>query len=123
VNQNNQKARIATANSIWSNNMLIATLTIIPGFGWGFILYSMWQTGLIVASYDTSYYVLCSPIAWIELSAYAFAILSSIELVQIYRGKSKRNFFQTLIISLVIISTTLFLSATFEIYLINGGWA
>ena len=122
MNHNNQAAKVATANGIFSNNMLIATLAIIPGIGWGFILFSMWETGLIVASYSQPFYVLLSPVAWIELSVYAFAIISSVELVQIYRHKSKRNFFQTMLVSLAMISIILFLSATFEIHLINGGW-
>jgi hypothetical protein len=88
MQQNNVQSQAATASSIFNNNMVVAALTLVPYLGWGYIIYVLWNTGTVVASYGHPWYwVLGNVFAWVELAVYSYMILKSIKLVQLFRQR------------------------------------
>jgi hypothetical protein len=86
--QNNNQSRLATASSIFNNNLMIAGISLIPYFGWGYIIFVLWNTGTVIASYGQPWYwILNNMFAWIELAVYSYMILRSIKLVQLFKQR------------------------------------
>lgn len=88
---NNAKSQIATPISIFNNNLIVAGITLIPGAGWIWLGYVMWNTGTVVASYGYPWYWIFTSVAgvfaFVELAVYAYVILRSIKLVQLFRQR------------------------------------
>lgn len=92
IQENNDRIVKTTPLTIFTNNFLVTTVTLIPYFGWGYILFVMWNTGLVVASYNNALLlVLINPFAWIELSVNAVAILLSYKLLRLALNKAQPN--------------------------------
>jgi hypothetical protein len=89
--QNNNQSRLATASSIFNNNLMVAGISLVPYFGWGYIIFVLWNTGTVIASYGQPWYwVLNNMFAWIELAVYSYMILKSIKLVQLFRQRKTK---------------------------------
>ena len=130
--QNNVAAAKSTTQSIFNNNLMIATLTLIPGFGWGWIIMVMWNTGRVLASYNQLSYWLLLPFVWIELSVYSYALLKSIKVVHLFKQRKTKfrdlngvfverktngvytEIVKTLAYTFIAITVTLLLSAILE---------
>jgi hypothetical protein len=124
VQSNNLKTQTSTVFSIFSNNFMVAAVTLIPGVGWGYILMVMWNTGVVVASYNQpAYWVLNNPFAWIELSVYSFAVLWSIKLFYMVKDRKRPQYGQRLfayaVLGLMVVGVVLFLSAVLEFSIIH----
>jgi hypothetical protein len=93
MTNNNNQARQATVTSIFHNNLLIAVVTLIPVAGWGYCIAVMWQTGVVVASYNYPFYWIAgNPFAWIELSVFAYVILQSYKLLHLVPQRKANDF-------------------------------
>lgn len=120
MEHNDQVAKSATVYSIFANNIVITLGTLIPVFGWGYILYIMWNTGTVIASYSQPFYwVLNNPFAWIELSVCSYAILQSIKLLKFTRQRNWNKLVRTICVSTGIIATAVLASAAIEILVIS----
>lgn len=86
--ENNANSGQATATSIFNNNLLVAGVTLIPYVGWGYIIFILWNTGNVIASYSQPWYwILDNIFAWIELGVYSFMVLKSVKLVQLFKQR------------------------------------
>ena len=89
--QNNVRSQQATASSIFNNNILVAGITLVPYVGWGYIIFVLWNTGTVIASYGQPWYwILNNMFAWIELAIYGYMILRSIKIVHLFRQRKTK---------------------------------
>lgn len=123
VQSNNARAGSATIFNIFIQNYAIALVTFIPVIGWGFIGAVMWNTGLVIASYNQPFWQLTSIFAWIELSIYSFVIVQSLWLVQIWLKRKTTNMLtpiiKTILITASVVAIVLVLSAILEFVVIR----
>jgi hypothetical protein len=88
VAANNAQSQSATATSIFNNNLFIAGVSLIPYVGWGYIIFALWNTGTVIASYNQPWnWALNNLFAWIELGVYSYMILKSIKLWQLFKQR------------------------------------
>jgi len=118
---------------IFKNNVQIALLEFIPGFGPGFGAYSCYDTGLVLAALaqanqsstgltglELFLALLLTPIYWIEFTCYSVAVEESIALIVSIRRKDFRTTeWKWLVGSIFFVVATLFVSARLEVQLIN----
>jgi hypothetical protein len=118
---------------IFKNNVQIALLEFVPGFGPGFSVYSSYDTGLVLAALAQSNQsssgitglelflaLLLTPIYWIEFTCYSVAVEESISLIISFRNKDfRKNEWKWLVGSILFVVATLFVSARLEVQLIN----
>jgi uncharacterized membrane protein SpoIIM required for sporulation len=118
---------------IFKNNVQIALLEFVPGFGPGFSVYSSYDTGLVLAALAQSNQsssgitglelflaLLLTPIYWIEFTCYSVAVEESISLIISFRNKDfRKNEWKWLLGSILFVVATLFVSARLEVQLIN----
>lgn len=125
VERNDAVSLVATPTTIFNNNLLIAGISLVPVFGWGFIVFVMWNTGLTLASYGQPFFwVLFNPFAWVELSVYSYAVLKSVKLIHLLRQRKcndfKVSFVKTVAYSFIFMCLILLGSALVEYWLIQG---
>ncbi|MDA4131027.1 MAG: stage II sporulation protein M [Thaumarchaeota archaeon] len=117
---------------IFVNNVQIALLEFIPGFGPGFSAYSSYSTGLVlsavaqtnssigVTGLELYFGLLLTPIYWLEFACYSLAVEESIAVVVSFRTRDFRTReWKWLLGSLLFVVATLFVSARLEVGLIN----
>jgi hypothetical protein len=121
-----------TTIGIFENNVKIALLEFVPGFGPAFGVYASYSTGLAISALAQSspksgisgielfLILLLTPIYWLEFTCYSMAVEESIALI----ASVKNNIFRLsewkwLIGSVVFVIATLFVSAQLEVQLIN----
>jgi hypothetical protein len=126
MNQNNVQSQHATATSIFNNNLLVAGITFIPIVGWGYLIFAMWNTGVVIASYGQPWYwIFNNPFAWVELAIYSYVVLQSWKLLGVLKqhkirdwfhpgGYYKLTFVKTIAYTFITITLTLLLSAILE---------
>lgn len=91
VAANDAQSRGATATNIFNNNIFIAGVSLIPYVGWGYIIFALWNTGTVIASYNQPWnWVLNNLFAWIELGVYSFMIMKSFKLLQLFRQRKTK---------------------------------
>ena len=119
---------------IFKNNVQIALLEFVPGFGPGFSVYSSYDTGLVLAALAQSNQsssgitglelflaLLLTPIFWIEFTCYSVAVEESISLILSFINKKdfRTTEWKWLLGSILFVVVTLFVSARLEVQLIN----
>lgn len=122
-----------TVLGIFQNNVQIALLEFVPGFGPAFGAYSSYDTGLALAALAQSnpttglsgpelfFILLLTPIYWIEFTCYSVAVEESISLIVSFRNRDFRTVeWKWLVVSVVFVVATLFVSAKLEVDLINS---
>ena len=76
--QNDVQAQKSTAASIFNNNLLVAGISLIPFVGWGYLIYVLYNTGVVIASYGHPWWwIFNNTFAWIELGVYSYMVLQS----------------------------------------------
>jgi hypothetical protein len=121
-----------TVVGIYQNNVQIALLEFVPGFGPAFGAYSSYDTGLAIAALAQStpgaglsgpelfFILLLTPIYWIEFSCYTLAVEESISIIVSFGNHDFRTTeWKWLVVSVIFVVTTLFVSAGLEVDLIN----
>lgn len=121
-----------TVLGIYQNNVQICLLEFIPGFGTAFGAYASYDTGLAIAALAQStpnsglsgpelfFILLLTPIFWIEFTCYSLAVEESISIMISFRNHDFRKVeWRWLVASVVFVVATLFVSAAFEVDLIN----
>ena len=117
--QNTVQSQNATASSIFNNNMLVAGLTLIPFVGWGYLIAVLWNTGVVVASYQHPWWwILNNTFAWIELAVYSYVLLQSWKLYRLIPqwrcNDFKVTFTKTVAYTMIVATIVLLLSALLE---------
>jgi hypothetical protein len=139
MENNNAKSQVATPSSIFNNNLVVAGITMIPGAGWIWLGYVMWNTGVVVASYGQPWWwSLINIFVYVELAVYAYVIMRSIKLVQLF--KQRKTVFvdldgktitrkttgvypeivKTIAVTFIVCIVVLLISALVEFFLIRG---
>jgi hypothetical protein len=117
---------------------MVAGATLIPYVGWGYLIFVLWNTGTVVASYGQPWYSIFGNVfAWIELAVYSYMILKSIKIVQLFKQRKtcfidldgkcvvrKTNgvwyqIFQTSMYALIVSCLVLMTSAVIEYFIIS----
>jgi uncharacterized membrane protein len=117
---------------IFENNVLIALAEFVPGFGPVLGIYTSYSTGLVTAAEaqanpssgvtgpEALLITMLTPIFWLEFFCYSLAVEESISLIVSFKRK---DFFSSewkwLAGSVLMVVTTLFVSAKLETDLIN----
>ena len=122
-----------TVLGIFENNVQIALLEFIPGFGPAMGVYSSYDTGLAIAALaQTSatagvsgplllLILLFTPIFWIEFTCYSLAVEESIAIIVSFRNHDFRSVeWKWLVVSVIFVIATLFVSARLEVNLISS---
>ena len=122
--QNDIQAQQATAASIFNNNLLVAGISLIPFLGWGYLLYVLWNTGIVIASYGHPWYwIFNNTFAWIELAVYSYMVLQSWKLYRLgpqFRCNDfKVTFIKTMVYSMITAILILLASALLEYAVIS----
>lgn len=139
VENNNALSMAANPASIFNNNLIVAGITMIPYAGWIFMGYVMYNTGVVIASYGQPWWwSLTNPFAYVELAVYAYMILRSIKLVQLFRQRYTKftdldgklvvrkttgvypEIVKTLAIAFIVCTLVLLVSAFVEFLFIRG---
>jgi hypothetical protein len=121
-----------SAMGIFENNIQIALLEFIPGFGPAFGAYSSYSTGLVlsaiaqtnqtagISGFELFLGLVLTPIYWIEFACYSAAVEESSAIIISFRN---RDFLTTewkwVIGTILLVVVTLFVSARLEVELIN----
>ena len=122
VENNNARASKATLSEVFGNNAMIAGLSLIPYFGWGFIVLTLYNTGLVAASYPNPWLVIfLNPFMYIELLVYASMTLLSFSMATSLKKHDFRGTWIFAKTGLSLMVVVLFISATLEIIFI-GRW-
>ena len=89
--RNDERSANASVAFIFNNNLVVALTTLIPFVGWAWICYIMFNTGLVVASYDNPMVCLwLNPFVYVELAIYSFVVVQSIRIFQLWRRRWTR---------------------------------
>ena len=89
--QNDVQAQKSTAASIFNNNLLVAGISLIPFVGWGYLIFVLYNTGVVIASYGHPWWwILNNTFAWIELGVYSYMIMKSIKLLQLFKQRKTK---------------------------------
>ena len=117
--QNNIQAQKATATSIFNNNLLVAAISLIPFVGWSYLIYVLWNTGVVIASYGHPWYWIFNNVfAWIELAVYSYAVLQSWKLYHLIPqwrcNDFKVTFTKTVAYTMITVILALLASAVLE---------
>ncbi len=105
MEHNNALSQTATITSIFNNNLVIAGISFIPYAGWGWLIFVLWNTGTVAASYSQPWYwLLLNPFTYIEIAVYSYMVLKSIWIVQLF--KRRKTKFTDLEGNLVVRKTT-----------------
>lgn len=126
IQENNIRIEKTTPITIFTNNFAISIITLIPYLGWGYILFAMWNTGLVIASYSNALVLLLlNPFAWIELSVNAFVVLMSYKLLRLALNKHQPGRLKLLvthtILVVLIVAAVLLTSACLEYIVVAWG--
>jgi hypothetical protein len=121
-----------TVPAIFRNNVQIALLEFIPGFGPAFGAYSSYDTGLAIAGIAQStpnlsisglelfLILLITPIFWIEFACYSLAVEESVAIIISFKNRDFRSReWKWIICSILFVVATLFVSAKLEVEMIN----
>ena len=121
-----------TVLGIFENNVQIALLEFVPGFGPAFGAYSSYNTGLALAAlaqsnstleingFELFLVLLLTPIFWIEFACYSLAVEESLALIISFKNRDFRTReWKWLVYSILFVVATLFVSARLEVDLIN----
>jgi len=121
-----------TVLGIFENNVQIALLEFIPGFGPVYGAYSSYGTGLALAAlaesnstvgisgFELFLVLLLTPIFWIEFSCYSLAVEESLAVIISFKNHDFRSReWKWLVCSILFVVATLFVSARLEVDLIN----
>jgi hypothetical protein len=121
-----------TVPAIFRNNVQIALLEFIPGFGPAFGAYSSYDTGLAIAAIAQStpnmsisglelfLILLITPIFWIEFACYSLAVEESVAIIISFKNRDFRSReWKWIIGSILFVAATLFVSARLEVEMIN----
>jgi hypothetical protein len=122
----------ATVVGIFENNVQIALLEFVPGFGPAYGAYSSYDTGLALsalAQYNSTVGVsgfvlflvlLLTPIFWIEFTCYSLAVEESLAVLISFKNRDFRSReWKWLVCSILFVVATLLVSARLEVDLIN----
>ncbi len=122
----------ATTIAIFENNVEIALLEFVPGFGPAFGAYTSYNTGLATAALaqtnpssglsgiELFLFLLLTPIYWMEFTCYSLAVEESIALIVSARNRDfKTSEWKWLVGSVLFVAALLFVSAGVEVGLIN----
>jgi len=117
---------------IFENNVQIALVEFVPGFGPAFGAYSSYDTGLAIAALAQSsptsglsgpelfFVLLLTPIYWVEFTCYSLAVEESIAIMISLKERTFRTAeWKWLVGSILFVVATLFVSAGLEVDLIN----
>ncbi|MEM3185171.1 MAG: stage II sporulation protein M [Conexivisphaerales archaeon] len=119
---------LGKATLIFSHNLLIAGIEFIPGIGWALFALSTYETARVVqaialtssssASHINAQVLFLSlfilPHSWLELPAYAIAIMESFYLVYAIRSHSVTSEVNRAILVFIFVAVELFVAAIFE---------
>ncbi|HXQ93348.1 MAG TPA: hypothetical protein VN739_10115 [Nitrososphaerales archaeon] len=121
-----------TVLGIFENNVQIALVEFVPGFGPAFGAYSSYNTGLALAALSQSnstlgisgfelfLVLLLTPIFWIEFACYSLAVEESLAVIVSFKNRDFRTReWKWLVYSILFVVATLFVSARLEVDLIN----
>ena len=121
-----------TVPAIFRNNVQIALLEFIPGFGPAFGAFSSYDTGLAISAIAQStpnisvsgleffFVLLITPIFWIEFACYSLAVEESIAIIDSFKNRDFRSReWKWIICSILFVVATLFVSAKLEVEMIN----
>jgi len=121
-----------TVVGIFENNVRIALLEFVPGFGPAFGAYSSYDTGLALAAlaqsnptigisgFELFIVLLLTPIFWIEFACYSLAVEEGLAIIISLRNHDFRSReWKWLVCSILFVVATLFVSARLEVDLIN----
>jgi hypothetical protein len=132
VTQNNIQSSQASATSIFNNNLMVASITLIPFVGWGYLIFALWNTGVVIASYGQPWFWIFNNLfAWIEIAIYSYVVLQSWKLLSILKqhkindwfhpgGYYKLIFTKTVAYTYIVMIVVLLASALLEYFLIRG---
>ena len=125
VQQNNVQSQQASAASIFNNNLVVSGITLIPFVGWGYLIFALWNTGVVIASYGHPWYwIFNNPFAWVELSVYSYVLLQSWKLRRLIPqwrcNDFKVTFTKTVAYTFIVMIIVLFVSAMVEYFVIRG---
>ena len=139
VQQNNVQSQQASAASIFNNNLVVSGITLIPFVGWGYLIFALWNTGVVIASYGHPWYwILNNVFAWIELAVYSYVILQSWKLLSLFKQRKTKftdldgkqvvrkttgvypEIAKTVAYTFIVMVVVLFVSAMLEYLLIRG---
>ncbi len=122
----------ATVVGIFQNNVQIALLEFVPGFGPAFGAYSSYDTGLALAAlaqsnstvgiggFELFLVLLLTPIFWIEFTCYSLAVEESLAIIISFKNRDFRSReWKWLVCSILFVVATLLVSARLEVDLIN----
>lgn len=122
----------ATVVGIFQNNVQIALLEFVPGFGPAFGAYSRYDTGLALAAlaqsnstvgiggFELFLVLLLTPIFWIEFTCYSLAVEESLAIIISFKNRDFRSReWKWLVCSILFVVATLLVSARLEVDLIN----
>ena len=117
---------------IFENNVQIALLEFVPGFGPAYGVYSSFDTGLALAALaqsnstsgisglDLFLVLLLTPIFWIEFACYSMAVEESLAVIISLKNRDFTSHeWKWLVCSILFVAATLFVSAKLEVDLIN----
>jgi hypothetical protein len=121
-----------TVLGIFENNVQIALVEFVPGFGPAFGAYSSYNTGLALAAlaqsnstfgisgFELFLVLLLTPIFWIEFACYSLAVEESLAVIVSFKNRDFRTReWKWLVYSILFVVVTLFVSARLEVDLIN----
>jgi hypothetical protein len=122
----------STVLGIFENNVQIALLEFVPGFGPAYGAYSIYDTGLAfaaIAQYNSTVGIsgfelflvlLLTPIFWIEFACYSLAVEESFAIVISFKNRDFRSSeWKWLVCSILFVVATLLVSARLEVDMIN----
>jgi hypothetical protein len=114
---------LQTAADIFSHNLLVALMDMIPVVGAFVFLYSIFTTGQVLQAFALHYGIpapllgallFVFPYTIVELSAYVLAVVSGSMLVVAWRRKRLRTETEVLVIEIVGVASMLLLAASME---------
>lgn len=121
-----------TTLGIFRNNVQIALIEFIPGFGPAFGVYTSYDTGVALAGLaeanpsagisglESFFVLVLTPIFWLEFFCYSLAVEESISVIISFKNRDFRtNEWKWLAGSIFVVIATLFVSAQLEVDLIN----
>ena len=117
------------AIDIFSNNIRIALLMLIPGFGLILAPYVLYNTGLVFSATGLANNVsgitlllttTILPFFWLEFAAYAASVTQNLYLISAIKSKKLRYELRNLAFTIIIVTALLLLGAWIEMIFISS---
>ena len=117
------------AIDIFSNNIMIALLMLIPGFGLILAPYVLYNTGLVFSATGLANNVsgitlllttTILPFFWLEFAAYAASVTQNLYLIWAIKSKNLRYELRNLAFTIIIVTALLLLGAWIEMIFISS---